>query len=118
MGALTTRAIGNAAEQLACRYLTERGLKLLEANYTKKVGEIDLIMRDDQYTVFVEVRYRKHTDHGGSLKSITRGKQRKIAKTALCYLQEQDDIEMPCRFDVVAIEQANEIEWIQDAFSL
>ena len=118
MDPLDRKLVGDEAEQTAQRYLEQRGLNLLQKNYQKKVGEIDLIMQDGDFTVFVEVRYRDNNEHGGSVCSINHNKQRKIIRAAQCYIQEIDDVELPCRFDIVGIEGQDQIEWIQDAFSL
>jgi putative endonuclease len=83
------KAIGDQAEQLACAYLMQQGLILLKANFSIRLGEIDLIMRDtaNDMLVFVEVRYRKNNHYGGAAGSVTVQKQRKIIKTAAFYLQ-------------------------------
>lgn len=119
MTSQSTRQFGQEQEQQACDYLTVRGLQLIKKNYQCKVGEIDLIMRDKETLVFVEVRYRKQNSYGGGLESVTRDKQRKIIRTAQYYLQTERCEEEPCRFDVVAItpNMAQEkIQWIKDAF--
>jgi len=112
----STREFGQEKEQQACAYLTNQGLELINQNYQCKVGEIDLIMRDKETLVFVEVRFRNQANYGDGLESVTRNKQRKIIRTAQYYLltnkQYQDD---PCRFDVVAI-APQKIDWIKDAF--
>ncbi len=113
-------AQGNAAEDLACRYLQACGLTLVARNFRCRGGELDLIMRDSDYLVFVEVRSRRHNRYGTPAESVTRRKQQRLLRAATVYLQRQR-IEPPCRFDVVAVLQANSkphIEWIRDAFQL
>ncbi|MEJ2620021.1 MAG: YraN family protein [Candidatus Thiodiazotropha sp.] len=107
---------GEAAEQQAADYLSQRGLKLVSRNFRCKVGEIDLIMREKHALVFVEVRYRQTDDFGSALESITPSKQRKLLAAANLYLQKHR-IDQPCRFDVVAINgSANKrINWIKNA---
>lgn len=112
---LNKRALGEQQESTAVKYLSERGLQLLEANYHSRLGEIDLIMRDDATLVFVEVRYRKNNRFGGAAVSITPKKQRRIALTALHYLQAKKLSNAACRFDAVTI-SATGLEWIKDAF--
>ena len=104
-------------EQLAKRYLLKNNLHFVEQNFNCKFGEIDLIFQEPQtqQLVFVEVRYRKNKLYGGAAASITNSKQQKIKKSALFYLS-QRKLEPNLRFDVIAIE-ANEINWIQNAFS-
>ena len=116
--------IGTLAESDACQFLEKQGLILLEKNYTafnvdgKKVGEIDLIMRDGKYLVFIEVRNREQQQYGGGIASITRRKQQKIANTALLYLQQKKLTQQYCRFDVISIESLNKIHWIKNAFTV
>ena len=115
---LTSRKkLGNEAEQQACKHLQAHGLKLLDKNFSIKAGEVDLIMRDNETLVFVEVRYRKNTDFGGAAASVTPKKQQRIIKASLAY-QQKHAPQSSMRFDVVAIEGDNrELDWIQNAFS-
>lgn len=114
-----TQKLGSQAEQRALDYLTQQGLKLVTRNYHCRMGEIDLIMNDPVYLVFVEVRARIHSAFGGGLGSITYAKRQKIIKTTSHYLlthkiREQQAI----RFDVVSIDgRSQELTWIKDAFS-
>ena len=112
---MSRRAEGGAHESQAADYLCSRGLKLIESNYHSRMGEIDLIMLDGQSLVFVEVRYRKSARFGGAASSITPAKQRKIALTALHYLQSRKKTNEVCRFDAVTISPSG-LEWIRDAF--
>jgi len=112
---------GALAEQTACDFLLKNGLQLIARNYNCKMGEIDLIFRDSQHVVFVEVRSRSSTRYGSALESITYSKQRRIIRAAQLFLLEKKWTERyPCRFDVITLqlEQAQpHIEWIKDAFS-
>ncbi len=113
-------ARGSAAEDLACRYLEARGLILVTRNVRYRGGELDLIMCDGENLIFVEVRSRRHTRYGTPAESVTRTKQQRLLRAAALYLQRQR-LDLPCRFDVVAILQADDepqIEWIRDAFQL
>lgn len=111
-----TDSQGVKSEQQALQFLQQQGLKLVCQNYYCRLGEIDLIMIDDDTLVFVEVRYRKNNHFGGALASITPSKQKKIIKTARYYLSQLDD-EPYCRFDAVAIESHfTEPLWLKDAF--
>lgn len=116
-----TQQIGAEAETLACKYLIKQGLKLVTKNFRCRTGEIDLIMRDQQTLVFVEVRLRDNQDFGGGVGSIVHSKRQKIIRTASFYLQKIRGYNTQiCRFDVVAIEknQQNKLEWIKDAFQV
>ena len=111
------RTAGTSAEDIACAYLQRRGLRLLLRNYRCHRGEIDLIMRDAEYLVFVEVRYRRRDAFGSAAESISATKRERIVMTANHYLQRKS-VEPPCRFDVVAVHGGNlqDIDWIRDAF--
>ncbi|MCB1775810.1 MAG: YraN family protein [Candidatus Competibacteraceae bacterium] len=113
-------AQGAIAEDLALRYLQEQGLILVTRNFRCRAGELDLIMRDGEYLVFVEVRSRRYVRYGTPAESVTRTKQKKLLRTAALYLQ-RHRLDPPCRFDVAAVFQCGgepQIEWIRDAFQL
>ena len=114
----TTKARGDAGEDEALAYLQARGLRLLQRNYRtpgRGGGEIDLIMQSaDGTVVFVEVRKRSRTDHGGAAASIGAGKRRRIVLAARHYLMRLRE-PPPCRFDVVVIDDGA-IDWLRAAF--
>ena len=107
---------GKLAEALVADYLQVRGLRLIERNYSCRLGEIDLILADGPVLVFVEVRLRRNPDYGGATASITAAKRQRILRAARHYLSGKP--ERPCRFDVVLLDAlaASRIEWIKDAF--
>ena len=115
---ITTRLRGNAAEDAALAHLLAAGLTLVERNYRtpgRGGGEIDLVMREVGGTlVFVEVRARAGTTHGGAAASVGGVKQRRIVLAARHYLMRHKS-PPPCRFDVVAID-GDHIEWLKAAF--
>ena len=111
----STLQTGEAAETLACRYLEQQGLVLMERNYRCRTGEVDLIMRDGDCIVFVEVRSRHNSRYGTPAETITRTKQRRLCRAASYYLLTHH-CNAPCRFDVIAILQQQQLEWIRDAF--
>lgn len=117
----TKLARGQAAEQLAEKFLSQQGLTSVTRNYRCTVGEIDLIMRDGPTLVFVEVRLRSNRRYTSPLESVTRSKQQKIIRAALAWLQRHDPSStLPCRFDVVALTSLDpkaSPEWIKDAFA-
>jgi len=114
--------LGQRAEQVAADYLERRGLKLLARNYRCRSGEIDLIMQQDAYLVFVEVRYRRHRGYGGAAASVDQRKQHKLLLTAQHYLQQHHALNHRCRFDVVAVTPDGgdtlRCDWIMNAFEL
>jgi len=113
---MSSNSLGEEIEALAAVFLQQRGLKLIEKNYHSRYGEIDLICRENASLVFVEVRYRSRSDFGGAAGSVSIAKQKKIARTALAYLQKHTKGDPPCRFDVIAVNSLKEIEWIKSAF--
>lgn len=116
----TNLQIGAAAESLACTYLQQQGLALLTRNFRAPYGELDLIMQDHDHMVFVEVRFRRNHRFGSGADSVHTGKQDKLVKTALYYLQQHPKLaKRPVRFDVVSITTIDgqpNIDWIKDAF--
>lgn len=114
------QARGRAAEDAALDFLRSRGLTLLARNYRCRLGEIDLVMRDGDDLVFVEVRARESASHGGAAASIGSAKQRRIAAAARHFLMTHPPAsELPARFDVVAIagsQGAQSADWIRAAF--
>lgn len=121
----TTREQGEHTENLACEYLENKGFKLVGRNFHCRFGEIDLIMQDNDYIVFVEVRYRRSNNFGSGAETITASKQSKLIKTASAYLQQHAKLNQhPARFDVVSIsgsvETSNiknvDFDWIENAF--
>jgi putative endonuclease len=105
---------GAAAEQTAAEYLTRHGLVLVERNFRCRLGEIDLIMRDGQTLVFVEVRQRASRQFGGAAASIDSRKQQKLIAAAQVYLAKLGKTP-PCRFDALLL-QGDGMSWIRDAF--
>lgn len=109
---------GALAEQQAQIYLVSQGLKWIMSNYRCRLGEIDLIMREGQDLVFVEVRSRAMASYGGALASVTYKKQQKLIKTALFYLSAHPLYQNEAfRFDVLCFEgKPPVIHWIKNAF--
>lgn len=114
---MNTVITGKAAETLARHYLEEKGLILREKNYRYFGGEIDLIMQDQEIIVFVEVRLRNNKDYGSGFETITKSKQYKIIKTASHFLTKNNLFNKCfCRFDVISIQDKENITWIKNAF--
>ncbi|MBJ7222454.1 MULTISPECIES: YraN family protein [unclassified Brenneria] len=115
---MNRRTTGADYEQRARRYLERAGLTFAAANVTLRGGELDLIMRDRQTWVFVEVRYRRNADFGGAAASVTRQKQRRLLHAAAVWLAQRDASfdTVDCRFDVLAITD-NQFSWIPNAFN-
>ncbi len=108
--------IGKKYEQAAADYLKNLKYKILEQNFKLlPVGEIDIIAKDKNTIVFIEVKYRKNKDFGAPFEFVTKTKQQKIIKTALCYIK-KNKIKSDIRFDIISI-CGKETEHIKNAFS-
>ncbi|MFQ5733261.1 MAG: YraN family protein [Planctomycetaceae bacterium] len=103
MRGLLNRVFGNRGERTAARYLRRQGLKILHRQYRDRLGEIDLIARDGDWLVFVEVKTRKSNAAGSPAEAVTFTKQQQLTKLALAYLKRYNLLEHAARFDVVAI---------------
>lgn len=117
-GASDARARGEAIERLAAAWLTERGLTLVASNQHARGGELDLVMRDGETLVFVEVRHRTDPRHGHPVESVTAVKQRRLIQAARFYLH-RNRLSCPCRFDVLAVTGRppdHRITWVANAF--
>ncbi|QDE40866.1 YraN family protein [Luteibacter pinisoli] len=110
------RVTGDHFEDAARSFLEHRGLRFVRANFLCRLGELDLVMRDGEVLVFVEVRYRRSAAFGGALGSITARKRQRIISAAQVWMRANPwDAQRPCRFDVVAFE-GDDVEWIRAAF--
>ena len=96
-------SIGALGEEAAVKALKKRGYKIIERNYRTKVGEIDIIATDGEYTCFVEVRLRKNNDYGSPADTIDERKRRHIINTASIYAASKNIYDTPMRFDAVLI---------------
>ena len=113
---MNTRKIGTVQEQRVAGWLKQHGYDIVEHNFSCRFGEIDLIARDGEYLVFVEVKYRKDNSSGYSLAAVNPAKQKTICKVARYFLAvEYHNVDIPCRFDVAGID-GDEIHWVKNAF--
>ena len=113
--------LGKASEDAAAKHLRKQGLRLVTRNYTCTFGEVDLIVRDGDCTVFVEVRSSRDASFAHPKYSVGPRKQRTISKVALSYLKKHGLLNRPARFDVVTVVHEGDkksIEWIKNAFEL
>jgi putative endonuclease len=98
------QSLGKLGENLACAALKERGYAIIARRYRTRLGEIDIVARDGDTTVFVEVKLRTGDGFGGGAVAVTAMKQRKVTLMAMDYLARHRLDDRPCRFDVVAID--------------
>ena len=97
-----SNALGAWGEERAAEYLEKKGFKRVVQNYHSRYGEIELIMENDTYLIFVEVKLRKNSRFGTPAEAVTPKKQEKLRNTALLYLQGHETEKQP-RFDVIEI---------------
>ncbi|MBQ9031730.1 MAG: YraN family protein [Parasporobacterium sp.] len=113
---MNKRSIGASYEDLACERLENEGMQILARNYRVRIGEIDIIAKDREELVFVEVKYRSSTEYGGAEYAISRQKQQKIRRVAQWYMAEQKiRMDAFCRFDAILID-ADEVLHIKNAW--
>lgn len=114
------RNTGNYGEDLASKFLKDLGYEIIERNYFYGHGEIDIISKDGNDLVFVEVKYRRNLEFGPPELSISKGKQKLIRRTVEAYLFEKGIKDQPCRIDIIAIlhlkDEKPTINHIIDAF--
>lgn len=116
------QTLGRFGEDQAVRCLRKKGYTIVARNYRCRLGEIDIIARDEGFIVFVEVKLRKDDSYGAAREFVTRGKQEKILKTASLWLS-QNDCELQPRFDVIEVyapqgtQGTVRIEHLEDAFN-
>jgi putative endonuclease len=100
--------LGKMGEDLACAELSRRGYAVLARRYRTRFGEIDIVARDGDVTVFVEVKTRAGDDYGGGAEAVTGWKQRRVTQMAVDYLSRNHLHDRPCRFDVVVVDLAGD----------
>jgi putative endonuclease len=121
MPATSAQVLGARAEQCALEYLTGRGLTILERNYRRRRGELDLVALDRGVLVIAEVRTRSSEAFGGAAASVGKTKQRRIIRAANQLLQQHRDYAaLPVRFDVLIVSglesEAPQVDWLRHAF--
>jgi putative endonuclease len=113
------KQVGNKGESLAEDYIKRKGYKIIQRNYRCRLGEIDIIAKDDDTIVFIEVRTKQNENFGSPQDSVTSTKINKISKTALRFIQEKNLSGYSYRFDFIAITFSQgkpNIEHIENAF--
>ncbi len=113
--------LGKSGEELAADFLRKNGYQILTTNYKNKLGEIDIIARDQDTFTFVEVKTRMTDRWGLPSEAVSISKQRQISKVAVSFLKENNLLDKKARFDVVTIIYADnipEVNLVKDAFEL
>lgn len=98
-----TQKLGQKGEELACSFLKKNGYSILQRNYRKRCGEIDIIAQENGDLVFIEIKTRSGDELGSATSAVTTRKQKQIIKTAINYLSESNCYDIACRFDVLGI---------------
>jgi len=117
----TSHERGKVTEAFAENYLINQGLTPIDRNVHCRQGEIDLVMRDDEIIVFIEVKYRKNNNFGGAIEAVSIAKQNKIRHCVAFFFQQANlnEYNTPCRFDVIALEgniNQPQVTWLKNAF--
>lgn len=114
---MNQRERGGRFEEKAAAYLQGQGIQVLERNFRCRIGEIDLIAKEGDYFLFVEVKYRSSGRYGQPEEAVNPRKQKKICQVAQVYLMRRGlPEETYCRFDVVAVDGSGRITYFRNAF--
>ncbi len=120
-GSQDRKEFGKKGEEIALRFLKKKGYRLIQTNYVCKLGEMDIIAKEKDTLVFVEVKARRSMEFGLPQLAVNAFKQRQLSKVALHFMKEKGIEDVKARFDVVAIllgPETHKIELIPDAFEL
>ena len=110
------RQTGALAENSAAAFLEAQGFQIVARNFLRRVGELDVVARDGDLLLIVEVRTRADDRYGGAAASVTPAKQRRIALTAALFLDQHPEYRRcRVRFDVIVVRDGR-IEWLRHAF--
>jgi|SRR5581483_371335 len=115
------QVMGQRAEDLAVEFLQAQGLEILERNFRRRLGELDIVAREGDTLVIVEVRTRASDRYGGAAASVDSRKQLRLVRAAEQLLQQRRDLaRLPARFDVITVsalaEASPQFQWLRHAF--
>lgn len=115
---MNNKITGDLGEKIACEYLIKNNYSILETNFTTKIGEIDIIAKEDDIVVFVEVKTRKSLKYGRPYEAVDHRKMQKIIKVAENYIVYKSRGDIQYRFDIIEVflNETNTINHIKDAF--
>ena len=111
------KLLGRVGEDKACAFLKREGIKVVERNYKNAFGEIDVIAKDGEYLVFLEVKTRSGDGFGAPSEAVDARKRGKYFRIAQGYLNKKGITDVPIRFDVIEVENES-INHIKDAFCM
>ena len=112
---MNKRTAGTLGEATACQALQKAGIAILERNYRRPTGEIDIVARDGKTILFIEVKARLSLKYGRPAEAVNRAKQLRIVRTAMQYLSEHGLSDAPVRFDVIEV-LPGEVRHLRAAF--
>lgn len=98
------RALGKHGEDIAARFLSRKGYRIIGRNVRTFVGEIDIVALKEKFIVFIEIKTRKTASFGPPYLSITKKKERKLIQCALCYLKMKNMLDAAWQIDVISVE--------------
>ncbi|MFZ5352584.1 MAG: YraN family protein [Bacillota bacterium] len=118
---INNKQLGSDGEDIACKYLFSKGYRVLQRNFTCKIGEIDIVAAERDTLVFIEVKTRTSEKYGKPCEAVSASKQKKIVKTALWYMTQFKMFDYMSRFDVIELLMDDEgksyiVNHIKDAF--
>lgn len=112
--------LGDRGEALAVRYLKQQKYRILDTQHRNAYGEVDIIAKDGDWVVFVEVKTRSSTEAGRPLEAVDRRKQQRLTRIALAWLKQKKKLGQPARFDVISIvwrdDSGPELQHFKNAF--
>ena len=113
---MNNRAVGTYYESVVCKFLKNNSYEIIKRNYRTKIGEIDIIAKDEPYLCFIEVKYRDKDSLASGVYAIDKKKQKTIYNVAKLYMLNNNiSDDTPCRFDVVSVD-GDKVEIIKNAF--
>jgi len=118
---IVKKQTGKEGEAFAVKYLRKKGYRIIATNYQTPIGEIDIVARDSDTIVFVEVKTRQSLSYGYPFEAVTGHKRQRLKRLALYYLKVHKINDMPCRFDVIGLYLRNgtyQVQHIVDAFEV
>ena len=114
---MNKRQVGKSVENTVCEYLEQNHVEIVERNYRCRSGEVDIIAKDEDYLVFIEVKYRSSLKYGSALEAVDKRKRAQICKVFNVYrMQKRLPYQVKVRFDVIGVDN-EKISWIKNAFS-
>ena len=116
MCASSSREKGSIGEDIARKYLRHEGYAILDANFKIRMGEIDIIAKEDETIIFVEVKSATRNTFGNPIDWIPVWKQQRIIRASMAYLQRKRMMEVPIRYDVITVDQNKKVFHVRDAF--